>query len=39
MFDFIVTHKSRKINFINALFKRSNYKSENKLINKFLFIL
>ena len=39
MFDFIITHKSIIINFIDALSRRLNYKNENELINKLLFTL
>ena len=39
IFDFIISHKLNKMNFIDTSSRRLNYKSENELINKFLFIL
>ena len=39
IFDFIISYKSKKINLIDILSKRLNYKNKNKTLNKFLFIL
>ena len=39
MFNFIISHKLKKINFINASLKRSNYKDTKKVINQFLLTL
>ena len=33
IFNFIISYKSNKINLINILLRRLNYKNENKLFN------
>ena len=39
IFDFIISHRFDKTNLIDTSLKRSNYKNENKLLNRFLFTL
>ena len=39
MFDFFIIYRLDKINFIDTLLRRFNYKNKNKLFNYFLFIL
>ena len=38
-YDFTILHRSSKINFVDASFKRSDYRVENESINRLLFTL
>ena len=39
LYNFLVSYKLNKINFINTFLKRLDYKNKNKNINKLLFTL